>query len=155
MTQAEEIVKLLSSKGQKVTFAESCTGGMLCSSLVDVAGASWVLDESYVTYANSAKQKLLGVSAETLASCGAVSPECAYEMAQGAKKAACSDYAVAVTGIAGPDGGTAEKPVGLVYIGISDANGTTTYRNIFVGDRTQVRRATVQKALELLKEHIK
>lgn len=118
-TPADAVLELLKNRGETVTFAESCTGGLLCGAFVDCAGASDCLKESYVTYANEAKENLLGVKSETLARRGAVSGECAREMALGAARAAGADWAVSVTGIAGPGGGTAEKPVGTVWIGVA------------------------------------
>lgn len=150
MTNADRIVELLTRAGKKVTFAESCTGGLITAGLVSASGASGVLDESYVTYANEAKQKLLGVKAQTLELHGAVSEECAREMAAGARKAAGADYAAVSTGIAGPGGGSAEKPVGLVYLGIAGPNGITVEKNIFPGDRQAVRTAAADRALQML-----
>ena len=131
---AEEVVKMLKNAGMTVTTVESCTGGLLSGTLVDVAGVSDVFHQGYVTYANEAKQSLIGVKPETLASYGAVSEQTAREMAEGGAKAANASAALAVTGIAGPDGGSKEKPVGLVYIGCC-VNGTTVVeRNVFSGD---------------------
>ena len=113
----EELVRLLAKKQMTITTAESCTGGLIAGTIVNVAGASDVLNEGYVTYSNEAKQRLVHVKAETLERFGAVSEETAREMAAGAAKAAGSDVAISATGIAGPGGGTKEKPVGLVYIG--------------------------------------
>ena len=112
-----EVAKLLEQKKLHVTTSESCTGGLIAGTLVNVPGISAWFGEGYVTYSNEAKVKLLGVSHETLATYGAVSAETAEEMAKGAANVADADASVAVTGIAGPDGGTVEKPVGLVYIG--------------------------------------
>ena len=151
---AEEVVKMLKNAGMTVTTVESCTGGLLSGTLVDVAGVSDVLNQAYVTYANEAKQSMVGVKAETLEAYGAVSEQTAREMAEGGAKAAKADAALAVTGIAGPDGGTAEKPVGLVYIGCY-VNGTTVVtRNVFSGTRREVREQSVAAALELLKKQL-
>ena len=111
MSLEEKIVALLESKGYHITTAESCTGGLACGRLVDVPDASKVLNASFVTYANEAKMSLLGVKKETLDRFGAVSEETAREMALGAKRVSGSDISVSVTGIAGPGGGTKEKPV--------------------------------------------
>lgn len=146
----EKVVSKLKEKGFHVTCAESCTGGMIAATLVNVAGVSDVLDESYVTYANSAKHKLLGVSEEALQSYGAVSRQVAQQMAEGAAKAAGAEASVAVTGIAGPDGGTPEKPVGLVYIGCNVSGKTKVTENHFKGNRLEIRKQTTQAALELL-----
>ena len=150
-SMAETVYKLLRQRGARVSFAESCTGGMLTAKIVDLPGASDVLDESHVTYANAAKQRILGVQPETLEHFGAVSPECAREMAEGARRISGADYGVSVTGIAGPDGGTAEKPVGLVYIGVSDENGTIAREFRFRGNREWVRTLACGNALNLLR----
>lgn len=147
-----EIAQLLERKKLHVTTAESCTGGLIAGTLVNVPGISAWFGEGYVTYSNEAKEKLLGVSHETLETFGAVSRETAQEMAEGAAKAAFADAAVAVTGIAGPDGGTVEKPVGLVYIGCFCEGTTCVEKHIFDGNRAQVRAQSVQAALTLLKK---
>ena len=146
-----EVAELLEQKKLHVTTAESCTGGLIAGALVNVPGLSEWFGEGYVTYSNEAKEKLLGVSRETLTTCGAVSAETAGEMARGAADAAGVDVAVAVTGIAGPDGGTAEKPVGLVYMGCFCKGELCVEKHIFAGDRAQVRAQSVQAALQLLK----
>ena len=151
---AEEVVKMLKNAGMTVTTVESCTGGLISATLVDVAGASAVLNQAYVTYANGAKQSLVGVKAETLEAYGAVSEQTAREMAEGGAKAANADAALAVTGIAGPDGGTAEKPVGLVYIGCYVNGNTVVERNVFSGTRREVREQSVGAALALLKSQL-
>ena len=151
---AEEVVKMLKNAGMTVTTVESCTGGLISATLVDVAGASAVLNQAYVTYANEAKQSLVGVKAETLEAYGAVSEQTAREMAEGGAKAANADAALAVTGIAGPDGGTAEKPVGLVYIGCRVNGNTVVERNVFSGNRREVREQSVGAALALLKRQL-
>ena len=151
---AEEVVKMLKNAGMTVTTVESCTGGLLSGTLVDVAGVSEVLNQAYVTYANGAKQSLVGVKAETLEAYGAVSEQTAREMAEGGAKAANADAALAVTGIAGPDGGTAEKPVGLVYIGCRVNGNTVVERNVFSGNRREVREQSVGAALALLKRQL-
>jgi len=150
-TMPKVVLRMLKERNLTVSFAESCTGGMLASSLVDLSGASAVFGEGYVTYANEAKMRLLGVSEETLRSKGAVSGECAREMALGALRSSGSDYALSVTGIAGPDGGTKEKPVGLVYIGIADKSGAHAHEFRFGGSRTDIRTASVKHALNLLR----
>ena len=151
---AEEVVKMLKNAGMTVTTVESCTGGLISATLVDVAGASAVLNQAYVTYANEAKQSLVGVKEETLETYGAVSEQTAREMAEGGAKAANADAALAVTGIAGPDGGTAEKPVGLVYIGCHVNGNTVVERNVFSGNRREVREQSVGAALALLKRQL-
>lgn len=146
----ESVVELLAQKKMTVTTAESCTGGLIAGTLVNVAGASDVLDEGYVTYSNDAKERLVGVKHETLEEYGAVSEQTAREMAEGAAKAAGADAALSATGIAGPGGGTEEKPVGLVYIGCY-VNGETTVKECrFEGSRMENRLHTVETALQLL-----
>ncbi len=137
-------------QGAHVSTAESCTGGMIASRIVDLAGVSEIYEQGFVTYSNEAKESLLGVSHETLAQFGAVSRETAKEMAEGCAKAAHAEYAVVTTGIAGPGGGSEEKPVGLVYIGCFVKGTVTTYRNVFSGDRSSIRKAAASRALELL-----
>ena len=137
-----------------ITTVESCTGGLLSGTLVDVAGVSDVFHQSYVTYANEAKQSMVGVKQETLETYGAVSEQTAREMAEGGAKAANADAALAVTGIAGPDGGSNEKPVGLVYIGCYVKGTTIVERNVFKGNRREVREQSVMAALALLKKQL-
>lgn len=151
---AEEVVKMLKAAKMTVTTVESCTGGLLSGTLVDVAGVSDVFNQAFVTYANEAKHSLVGVNQETLDSYGAVSEETAREMAEGGAKAAKADACLSVTGIAGPDGGTAEKPVGLVYIGCHVNGNTIVERNIFSGTRREVREQSVLAALKLLKKQL-
>ena len=153
-TLAEDVVKMLKSAGMTVTTVESCTGGLLSGTLVDVAGVSDVLNQAYVTYANEAKQSMVGVRPETLEAYGAVSEHTAKEMAEGGAKAAKADACLAVTGIAGPDGGSEEKPVGLVYIGCYVNGNTVVERNIFAGSRREVREQSVEAALRLLKKQL-
>ena len=146
----ESVVEVLAQKKMTVTTAESCTGGLIAGTLVNVAGASDVLNEGYVTYSNDAKERLVGVKHETLEEYGAVSEQTAREMAEGAAKAAGADAALSATGIAGPGGGTEEKPVGLVYIGCY-VNGETTVKECrFEGSRMENRLHTVETALQLL-----
>lgn len=146
----EKVVARLKEKGWQVTCAESCTGGMIAATLVNVAGVSDVFMESYVTYANASKHKLIGVEEEMLETYGAVSRQVAEQMAKGAAKAASAQAAVAVTGIAGPDGGTPDKPVGLVYIGCFVDGKTVVTENHFKGSRMEIREQTTQAALALL-----
>lgn len=146
----ESVVELLAQKKMTVTTAESCTGGLIAGTLVNVAGASDVLNEGYVTYSNDAKERLVGVKHETLEEYGAVSEQTAREMAEGAARAAKADAALSATGIAGPGGGTEEKPMGLVYIGCY-VNGETTVKECrFEGSRMENRLHTVETALQLL-----
>ena len=148
----ERIVHKLLQKGYSFTCAESCTGGMLSARIVSVPGVSEVYNCGFVTYANSAKHKLIGVSEETLNTVGAVSEQCAREMAIGAAIAAEAETALSITGIAGPGGGTPEKPVGTVYIGCHVCGTTIVKRFLFEGDRLQIRQSSVETALNLLDE---
>lgn len=150
----EEVVDLLSAKKMTVTTAESCTGGMIASRLVNVPGASSVFDEGFITYSNAAKMKYLGVREETLSEHGAVSHETVYEMAEGGCRNTGADACIAVSGIAGPGGGTADKPVGLVYIGCSLCGKTVTKECRITGDRMHVRESACLEALLLLKDCI-
>lgn len=145
----EQLVDLLISRKMTVTTAESCTGGLVAGTIVNVAGASEVLNEGYVTYSNEAKHRLVGVKTETLEQFGAVSEETAEEMARGAAAAAHADVAVSTTGIAGPGGGTAEKPVGLVYIGCYVRGKVQVKECRFQGRRMENRLHTVEEALKL------
>ncbi|MBO4898722.1 MAG: competence/damage-inducible protein A [Lachnospiraceae bacterium] len=150
VTLEEAVVKLLKKRGLTITFAESCTGGLLSGRVVGVPGVSDVYKTGFVTYSNKAKHKLLGVSKKTLKKYGAVSEECAYEMAFGAAKAAEADVAVAITEIAGPDGGTEEKPVGTVYIGCCVCGEAVVKRFNFSGNREKIRDNSVSAALRML-----
>lgn len=150
MSPEERAVQILMEKGYDITTAESCTGGMIAATLINVSGISEIYKEGYITYANEAKQKLLGVKKETLNTFGAVSEQTAYEMALGAAKAADARVSLAVTGIAGPGGGSEEKPVGLVYIGCNIDGNVTVSKNLFQGDRLTIRKQATQKAIALL-----
>ena len=139
-TTIEEVVaKMLVENNLKIAVAESCTGGMVSSALIDYPGISSVFMEGCVTYSNEAKVMSLGVKEETLNTVGAVSEECAKEMAEGVAKRHNTNIGVSTTGIAGPQGGTTEKPVGLVYMGITINNKTIVKKYIFNGDRQQIR----------------
>jgi len=148
------VVKLLADNKLSLALAESCTGGLLAGRVVNVAGASSVLGEGFITYSNEAKQKYLGVEAETLKSHGAVSEETAIEMAKGAAIAAGSSASLAVTGIAGPEGGTQEKPVGLVYVACYLKGKITVQELRLKGNRQKIRNYTVIYALNLLRNCI-
>ncbi|MBO5335658.1 MAG: competence/damage-inducible protein A [Lachnospiraceae bacterium] len=151
VTLEEAVVELLSKRGMTVTCAESCTGGLLSGRFINVAGVSDCYKSGFITYSNKAKRKLLGVKKTTLDKYGAVSAQTAEEMAKGAAKAAKADVAVAITGIAGPDGGTKEKPVGLVFIGCNVKGKVTVEKFQFKGNRAKVREAAVSAALELMR----
>ena len=148
------LTKLLIKKKYTMTTAESCTGGMIAARMVNAPGVSAVLKSGFITYANEAKEELLGVSHDTLEKFGAVSRETAKEMAEGAVKAAHTDAAVAVTGIAGPDGGTKEKPVGLVYIGVNVRGNVEVREYHFSGSRQKIRESVTAAALTFLREKL-
>lgn len=145
MSSVKKVIEILMDKGWHISFAESCTGGMCCSALVDEANASSVLDMSFVTYANEAKMELLGVSADTILANGVVSEEVAREMAIGVSKRAKSEIGVGITGVAGPGGGTAKKPVGMVCFGFCINGEVKTFTKHFgqLG-RNKVRHASVE-----------
>jgi len=145
------VMSLLLQRKETVALAESCTGGKLSAMLTDCPGASGALVEGFVTYANEAKVRSLGVKEETLRAHGAVSGECAREMAEGARRQTGATWALSVTGIAGPGGGSEEKPVGTVYIGLAGPDGATAQRFQFVGDRSWIRTLSCQNALNLLR----
>ena len=152
-TLAEEVVRRFNEAGKTVATAESCTGGLIAKRITDVSGSSQMFGYGAVTYANEAKMKLLSVKAETLEKHGAVSPETAAEMAEGVRLLSGADVGVATTGIAGPGGGTKEKPVGLVYLGVSSKNGTRTVRLMLTQGRDRVRLIASSNALsEAMKE---
>lgn len=130
-----------------IATAESCTGGMVSTAITAVSGASEVFDGTVVSYANEIKHRILGVKNETLESVGAVSEECALEMAEGVRRLMNADIGISLTGIAGPGGGTPEKPVGTVYLGVSDNEGTYAIRLSLSGDRDCVRKESVKAAL--------
>lgn len=148
----ERVAALLKQRGLTVTTTESCTGGLLAGRLLNAAGVSEVYKEGYITYSNEAKEKLLHVSHETLEAYGAVSEQTALEMVQGAARQAGAQAALATTGIAGPDGGTPEKPAGLVYIGCYVNGVTIVEEHLFAGERAQVRSLAVEAALLLLEQ---
>jgi PncC family amidohydrolase len=150
MTVAEKTVEILKARGLTCATAESCTGGGIGSAITSVPGSSEVFAGGVVSYSNAAKRGVQGVSQESLDRFGAVSSEVACEMASGARRLLKTDIAVSVTGIAGPAGGSAEKPVGLVWFGISSARGTRTEKAIFAGDRARVREQAVLHALGML-----
>lgn len=145
-----KLVELLKNKNYSISFAESCTCGLLASKIGNVPGASDVFNESYVTYANLSKIKILGVREETLETYGAVSCQTALEMSKGVKNISNSDIGIGITGIAGPGGGTNEKPVGLVYISVCTPTEHAYERYIFDGDRYNVRNSAANKAIEIV-----
>ena len=149
---ASRVIEIFREKGLSLALAESCTGGMIAETITNVAGASDIFYGSAVTYVNSAKEHILGVSHETLENNGAVSSECAEEMACGARRVYGADVAMSVTGIAGPGGGSEAKPVGTVWFGLATKDGAETFRRRFDGDRAAVRRQTVEEVLRRLAE---
>lgn len=151
-TPARKVLKACEARGIMLATAESCTGGMIAAALTDIAGSSSVVDRGFVTYSNEAKMEMLGVSPETLATHGAVSRETALEMAAGALARSRAGVTVAVTGIAGPDGGSTEKPVGLVWFGLAlEGREPVAQSHIFSGkDRAGVRASTVETALDMV-----
>ena len=150
MKTAEKLVKVLTEKKLTCATAESCTGGGVGYAITSVSGASAVFWGGMISYDNSVKCGSLGVSAEILKTTGAVSPECAAAMADGVRQRMGTDLAVSITGIAGPGGGSAEKPVGLVWFGVASSSGVLTDRKVFSGDRESVRTAAIEHALQLL-----
>ncbi|MCE2510331.1 MAG: CinA family protein [Alphaproteobacteria bacterium] len=156
LDRAGELLRLCDAAGLRLATAESCTGGLIAGCLTEIPGASNVLERGFVTYSNESKTALLGVPKEVIETEGAVSEAVALAMAEGAVEAAGVDLAIAVTGIAGPDGGTREKPVGLVHMAAAAKDARTLHvRQIFKGDRTEIRMKTVHAAIELLLKQAK
>lgn len=152
---AEIVAQLLRERGERVTTAESCSGGLVAAAITSIAGASEIFSEGFVTYANEAKIERLGVDPQLIERHGAVSPHVAEAMADGARNVSGADWAISVTGIAGPTGGTPEKPVGLVWFGLARPDGRVSLvQHRFAGGRDEVRRRTVITALDLLRRGI-
>ena len=150
LAEAEALLALLRARQLKLATAESCTGGLISATLTAIAGSSDVVERGFVTYSNEAKREMLGVSEESLAAAGAVSEEVARAMAKGALERSRADIALSVTGIAGPGGATATKPIGLVFIGAAGrGRALMVERNVFPGDRAAVRLASVSAAFRL------
>lgn len=148
---AASVIDACRARGWRVATAESCTGGLVAAALTAIGGSSDVVERGFVTYSNQAKSELLGVPPETIAAHGAVSAETAAAMAEGALSRAPIDLAVSVCGVAGPGGGSAEKPVGLVQFGLARrGKAPRTERRVFPGDRAAVRGAALRQALSLL-----
>lgn len=147
----QQVIRILAEKKQTIVTAESCTGGLLAAALTDIPGASAAFYGGYVTYANAAKSRMIHVQARLIRDYGAVSNQVARAMADGARNTARADFAVSITGIAGPDGGSEKKPVGLVYIAVSSELATVVIEHRF-GDlgRDGIRKASVRAALELV-----
>ncbi|MGO6995204.1 CinA family protein [Rhizobium leguminosarum] len=153
LSTAETIIRDFTAAGLIIATAESCTGGLIAGALTEISGSSAVVDRGFVTYTNTAKIEMLGVQAETLLRFGAVSEETARQMVHGALFRSRAEIAVAVTGIAGPGGGSAEKPVGLVYLAAKSRAGALIHRKMLYGDigRSEVRLATIRTALEMVR----
>ena len=148
---AEAVLAACRARGWRLATAESCTGGLVAAALTAIPGSSDVVERGFVTYSNRAKMELLGVPGDTIAEYGAISAETAAAMARGAVARAGVDLTVSVTGIAGPGGGTPQKPVGLIYLGVARKDGALRVEcRIFPGDRTEIRRAALLEALEML-----
>jgi len=148
-TIEEKVVRALQERNYTVATAESCTGGLVAGTILNVSGASAVVNEGYITYSNEAKNRILGVSKETLEHFGAVSEETAREMAEGVAKVADADVGISTTGIAGPGGGTDKKPVGLIYVGCFFKGQTYVKELHLNGNRENNRKQTVEEALEM------
>ena len=144
----EDFHKVALTTGVTIGTAESCTGGLVGKMLTDLGGSSGYYQGGIISYANAVKEQVLDVSSETLATYGAVSEETAKEMVEGVFRVLRTDYAIATTGIAGPGGGSQEKPVGLVYIGIGTPRGITVYKEIFIGDRDSIRKSVAERAIQ-------
>ncbi|MGM4909604.1 CinA family protein [Rhizobium sp. 768_B6_N1_8] len=153
-SMAENIIRNFTAAGLMVSTAESCTGGLIAGALTEISGSSAVVDRGFVTYTNLAKMQMLGVLEETLIRFGAVSEETARQMVHGALFRSRADLAVAVTGIAGPGGGSPEKPVGLVHLAAKSRSGKLVHRKMLYGDigRTEIRLATIRTALQMVIE---
>ena len=153
VSAAEAIIRDFTAAGLMISTAESCTGGLISGALTEISGSSAVVDRGFVTYTNTAKIELLGVQEATLIRFGAVSEETARQMAHGALFRSRADIAVAVTGIAGPGGGSAEKPVGLVHLAAKSRTGALIHRKMLYGDigRSEVRLATIRTALDIVR----
>lgn len=153
--KAVALLALCRARGLKLATAESCTGGLIIGCLTEIAGSSDVVDRGFITYSNAAKTEMIGVPAGLIARVGAVSEAVARAMAEGALARSNADIAVAVTGIAGPSGATADKPVGLVHFACARRGGMTRHqRRVFPGDRAAVRQATIDAALDLVRAKV-
>lgn len=149
MLLEEKLVNLLLENHYTITTVESCTGGLLAGTILNVSGASGCVNEGYITYSNEAKERIVGVKHETLEAVGAVSEETAMEMALGGARVANSDMALSVTGIAGPGGGSAKKPVGLVYVGCCYHGKVEVRKFKYGGRRDEIRHRAVSDAMKL------
>ena len=154
MKELEKISELMIKNKLTLAIAESCTGGLICHTVTNIPGSSAFFQMGIVSYNNTAKVNLLNVQRKTLQCHGAVSSQTAEEMAQGIRTKAGADIGLSTTGIAGPGGGTPDKPVGLVYIALSDKKGTASYKYTFRGNRWENKESTCQKSLELLIKYL-
>lgn len=154
LTEAEALLSAARTRGWRITTAESCTGGLIAGLLTAIGGSSDVVDGGAVTYSNAAKTRMLGVPAEMIATQGAVSEAVARAMADGARRSAEVELAIAVTGVAGPGGGTAAKPVGLVWFGLATPDRIIAKSRHFAGGRTSIRTATVRHAVAMLRAEL-
>lgn len=157
LEQAGKLLETCRAHGVMVTTAESCTGGLIAGTLTEIAGSSDVVERGFVTYSNESKNELLGVPSQLIATEGAVSEPVALAMAKGALKRSNADISVSVTGIAGPGGGSAEKPVGLVHIAATNKTGIIIHRKCLFGDksRKEIRMLTIAAAFDLIEELLK
>lgn len=155
MQQVTDLLEKLKCQNLKLVTAESCTGGLIASAITEIAGSSDVFERGFITYSNHSKIDMLGVSPKTLEEFGAVSAETATEMAEGAIKNSKANMSISVTGIAGPTGGSTEKPVGLVYIATSYQNKARVYKHNFSGSRSDVRKQTLERAISYLLDLLK
>ena|SRR3989338_312780 len=150
LSQTKKILQIAEEKNLKIAIAESCTGGLLSALFTEIPGSSKVLECGFVVYSNQAKIEMLAVNKQTLEKFGAVSEEIAQEMAQGVLKNSAADIAIAITGIAGPDGGSDEKPVGFVYIALNKL----VRKFYFSGNRHEIRKSTLISALQMIENAI-
>ena len=155
MNVVENILIEARKKGIKIACAESCTGGLIGAALTEIAGISEVFNGSAVTYSNEAKKNILGVKDDTLKNFGAVSEQCAIEMAEGALKIYDADVSISVTGIAGPDGGSELKPVGTVWFGVASEKNSNAFMIKFSGSRNEIRNSAVNFALKKILQKMK
>ena len=151
---ANKLVKITNEKQITLSTAESCTGGLIAAAITEIPGSSSIFHRGYVTYSNLAKQQVLNVQSYELKKFGAVSKEVASQMAIGAKLNSNADLSVAVTGIAGPSGGSGEKPIGTVFIALASKEDITVKNFIFEGDRAEIRMSTVRTALKIILKEI-
>jgi nicotinamide-nucleotide amidase len=151
----EDVSSLMFTKGLTIAVAESCTGGLISHMLTNIPGSSRYFERGIISYSNNAKMEILGVKKDTLLRHGAVSSDTGKEMADGIRRIAKVDIGLATTGIAGPDGGTKEKPVGLVYLALSDSKDTLIKKAYFNGSRQEIKDDALKTALEMLLEYLK